>query len=120
MLLKIQIDKIDKTSQSDEHNILTKELIKTKYISEDDFLDFYDSLFEEYLNNGFTKKELYSAIHYIVPRVKYNEFKDEDGNEITNKYGYFKNALDSNFRNLENNLKPIYDDEFFLDVDIER
>ena len=117
---KEQIDKIDKTSQSDEHNELTEELIKRKYINGDDFLEYYDSLFDDYLSNGFTKKELYSAIHYIVPRVISNDFKDEDGYEITNKYGYFKNALESNFIKLGYDFKDVFDEDFFNDFDYER
>ena len=38
-------------------------------------------------------KDLVQIIHYIVPRVVNRNFKDEDGNYIKNKFGYFKNAI---------------------------
>ena len=36
-------------------------------------------------------------------------------NKIANKYGYFKNALESNFQKLENLGKDLYSDDFFKD-----
>lgn len=45
-------------------------------------------------NNSY--KDLVQIIHYIVPRVIERNFKDEDGNFIENKFGYFKNAIISN------------------------
>lgn len=33
-------------------------------------------------------------IHYIVKRVISNDFKDEEGNTIENKFGYFKNVIE--------------------------
>lgn len=101
-----KIDKIDKTI---EHNILTKELINLGYIDSNDFSSFYfDILFQKYLSEGRSYTELFSAIHYIVPRVISNEFKDEDGYEINNKYGYFKTALESNFRKFEEMADEIW------------
>lgn len=109
---KEQIDKIDKTV----HSIFTNELIKLDYIKETDYCSFYfDELFKNYLENGYTAKELISAIHYIVPKVISRDFIDEGGCLIENKYGYFKNALESNFRKLENFSKELYnnhDDDF--------
>lgn len=115
-----QIDKIDKTSQSDDYNIFTKELIKTNYLNDEDYLEYYDSLFDDYIDRGYSKKDLFGAIHYIVPRVISNNFKDEEGNEITNKYGYFKNALESNFIKLKNNTKELYTDDFYNEFINER
>ena len=60
---------------------------------------------------------MFSAIHYIVPRVVDRDFIDEDGNKIINKYGYFKNALESNFQKLDNLGKDLYDDDFWKDFD---
>ncbi len=119
-----KIDKLDKTSQGlitekIEHNVLTKELINLNYINEKDELSsiYFDYLFSNYLLNGKTYKELFSAIHYIVPRVVDRDFIDEDGNKIINKYGYFKNALESNFQKLDNLGKDLYDDDFWKDFD---
>lgn len=115
-----QIDKVDKTDlpQNDveevKHNILTLELINLNYISENDVTSFYyDNLFKQYLSEGRNYKELYSAIHYIVPRVINRNFVDEEGKEITNKYGYFKNAIESNFRKLESYSEELYSDDRF-------
>jgi len=98
-------DKIDKTqNEKMEHNIFTKELVIEKYLNEEDnnILFAFDSLFEQELIKGHNAKELFSAIHYIVPRVIERDFKDEDGRKIVNLYGYFKNALESNFEKLNN------------------
>lgn len=112
-------DKLDKTgisqnnSEEVKHNILTLELINLNYISEDDATSFYyDNLFQNYLSDGHNYKELYSAIHYIVPRVMGRNFIDDEGNEITNKYGYFKNAVESNFRKFESYSQELYTDDY--------
>ena len=106
-------DKIDKTElRNSEHNEFTKELIKYKYIEDDDSSSFlFDELFEDYLEKGYTKRELMMSIHYIVPRVIDRKFEDEDGYKINNKFGYFKNALESNFLKLENFKKDIYSED---------
>ena len=92
-----QIDKDDKTISSffvaEEHNRLTLELIETNYINEEDSqIFYYDDLFEKLLEDN-SYRDLMTMIHYIVPRVISNKFKDEDGKEIKNKFGYFKNAI---------------------------
>ena len=112
-------DNIDKTKFNvPEHHYLTKELFKLNYISEKDSSSFlFDDLFNNYLSNGYTFGEIISSIHYIVPRVVNRKFKDEDGNEIKNKYGYFKNSFESNiskFNNMPDELYPELDDEYEL------
>lgn len=110
-------DNIDKTSVP-EHHYLTKELFKLNYISENDSSSFlFDDLFNKYLENGYTFGEIISSIHYIVPRVINRKFKDEDRNEIKNKYGYFKNSFESNIskiNNMPDELYPEIDDEYEL------
>ena len=97
-----KIDKDDKTKISsffveEEHNILTLELINRGYINENDIqIFYYDNLFETLLKDNNSYKDLVQIIHYIVPRVIERKFKDEDGNFIENKFGYFKNAIISN------------------------
>ena len=114
---KDNIDNIDKTSVP-EHHYLTKELFKLNYIPENDSSSFFfDDLFNKYLDNGYTFGEIISSIHYIVPRVVNRKFKDEDGNEIKNKYGYFKNSFESNiskFNNMPDELYPELDDDYEL------
>ncbi len=116
-------DKYDKTSKEElKHNPLTDDLVKQKYISNNNQheLFLFDKLFNEYLSNGKSYMELFGAIHYIVPRVVSRNFIDEDGNKIVNKYGYFKSSLESNFKKLESLGKEIYsDDESWLDYDFD-
>lgn len=104
-----QIDKDDKTISSffitEEHNILTLELIDRGYINEKDTqIFYYDKLFEDLLEQNNTYKDLICIIHYIIPRVIERNFNDENGNLITNKYGYLKNALNSNIYKLNNKV----------------
>lgn len=103
-------DKYDKTNF--KHCYLTEELINLNFIKENENSSFYfDGLFNEYLDAGYTPRELLGAIHYIVPRVISRNFIDEDGKEIKNKYGYFKNAIESNFNKLNNLGKELYPDD---------
>ena len=121
-------DKIDKTAEAEiipdeiSHNKLTEELINLKYIDEKDQMRpfYFDNLFNEYLLAGRKYVELFSGIHYIVPRVISNGFKDENGNDIKNRFAYFKSALESNFSKLENLGKDLYpdDDSFWKDFEI--
>lgn len=81
-----------------KHNRLTLELIDRKYITQDDIqLYFYDNLFEELLTEN-SYVDLIMVLHYILARVKWNKFKDEDGNNIENKYGYLKEAMYNNLK----------------------
>lgn len=90
--------------------------MRLNYIEENDISSFYyDELFKTYLGQGKTYKDLYSAIHYIVPRVLERNFLDEEGNAIQNKYGYFKNSLQANFRKLEAYEHDIYSDDDFCE-----
>lgn len=119
------IDKIDKSKKlktfekNITHNILTEELIKQNFIDSDDQMSSFnfDNLFNYYLSNGRSYQELFSSIHYIVSRVIERKFKDEEGNDIENKYGYFKNALESNFQKLDILGKDLYDDDFWKNFD---
>ena len=103
---KDKIDKI-KTNRLDdyEHNILTNELIKRDFITKDDSNSFlFDDLFQDLLNQGRNYKELMIMVNYIISKLKERNFKDEDGNEIKNKYGYFKAALNSNINKFDNQI----------------
>ncbi len=116
--IKKQIDKDDKTKASffvpEEHNRLTLELIETNYIDEEDSQIFsYDDMFKKLLEDN-SYRNLMIMIHYIVPRIISNNFKDEDGNDIKNKFGYFKNAIENSIYKF-NLPEDIYDncyDEF--------
>ena len=115
---KEKIDKDDKTISSffvpEEHNILTLELIDRGSINEEDIqIFYYDKLFENLLYDGNEYKDLIQIIHYIVPRVINRNFKDEEGNIIENKYGYFKNSIESNIRRLSE--EDLWDDKDLSD-----
>lgn len=116
-----KIDKDDKTKISsffvaEEHNILTLELINRGYIDENDVqIFYYDDLFKELLLEN-SYKDLVQIIHYIIPRVVNRQFKDEDGNFIKNKFGYFKNAIISNINRLNIDIDDLWSDEHLLDL----
>lgn len=105
---------IDKTKISsffvpEEHNKLTLELIERGYINEDDKqIFYYDKLFNQLLEEDNSYQDLIQIIHYIVQRVVKRNFKDEDGNVIENKFGYFKNAIISNINKLNMNIEDLY------------
>ena len=116
-----KIDKDDKTKISsffvpEEHNKLTLELIERGYINEDDIqIFYYDKLFNQLLEEDNSYQDLIQIIHYIVPRIVKRKFKDENDNLIENKYGYFKNAIESNIRKLNTNIENLWgEDEYNL------
>lgn len=118
---KKQIDKDDKTKISsffvpEEHNKLILELIERGYINEDDIqIFYYDKLFNQLLEEDNSYQDLIQIIHYIVPRIVKRKFKDENDNLIENKYGYFKNAIESNIRKLNTNIENLWgEDEYNL------
>ena len=90
-------DKLDKTL-----NPFTKELVNRDFISITD-LDIYryDDLFNELLQN-YEYRDLCQFTSYILK--KWNEIKglDEEGNEITNQFAYFKNSILNNIDKLKN------------------
>ena len=102
---KKQIDKIDKGAtapffDAEKHNRLTKELINSKYINTNDSqITSYDKLFDYLLINN-SYQDLIKIVKYIVLRVISRGFKDENGKYITNKFGYLKNAINSNIDKL--------------------
>lgn len=110
-----QIEKDDKTKISsffvaEEHNLLTLELIDRGYLTENDMqIFYYDNLFEQLLKEENSYKDLIQIIHYIVPRVINRNFKDEDGNVIVNKFGYFKNAIIDNINKLNKRNENLWE-----------
>ncbi len=94
------IDKIDIIDEKEiKHNYLTMELFNLGYIKQDDDSSFlYDDLFKEYIGNNISYKRLYSIMHYVVPRIVDANFKDENGEDIKNKYLYLKVAIDKSLK----------------------
>lgn len=117
---KEQIDKGDKTKSSffvaEEHNPLTLNLINRGYINEEDIQVFYyDKLYEDLLNDDNTYKDLLIISDYVVNKVNQNNFKDEEGNCIKNKFGYLKEAINANISRMNLDLDDLWglnDDEF--------
>lgn len=106
-----KIDKIDKTSgDTKSHNNLTIELLNKKYLNEEDYLDYYDNLFNDLLERGYSYSDIYSSLHYIIPRVLSRNFIAEDGKKIENKFGYLKNALESNLNRFNKDASELWDD----------
>ena len=48
-------------------------------------------------------KEIFTILHYIIPRVLERNFVDENGEKIANKFGYLKNSILNNIDRLKNN-----------------
>lgn len=106
-----KIDKIDKTSNDENiHNNLTIELLNKKYLTSKDYLDYYDNMFEELLENGYSYNQIYKSLHYIIPRVLSRNFIDDEGKIIENKYGYLKNALESNLNRFNKDVSELWND----------
>ncbi len=124
--IKKQIDKDDKTISSffvpEEHNKLILKLIERGYINETDTqIFYYDKLFNQLLEEDNSYQDLIQIIHYIVPRVVKRNFKDEDGNVIENKFGYFKNVIISNINKLSMNIEDLWEDDYnWLNDNFER
>lgn len=80
----------------DELNPLTLNLIRKKFINvEDTDIYYYDSLFENLLDNGLSYKNLIIMSDYIITRIISRRFIDEDGKPVENKFGFFKGAMDN-------------------------
>lgn len=117
---KEQTDKEDKTKNKifeDNHNFLTIDLIDRKYITKDDTDIYnYDKFFENLLIE-YETKDLLIILHYIIARVL-DDFVDENGEKIANKFGYLKNSILNNIARLKNNELE-WDEElgWFKDVE---
>ena len=114
-------DKIDKelyTSKIDnnsliENNILLKYLIKNKFINQDDLeLYKYDQLLREVLSE-YNYNDIARINAYIVKVFISHKGKDENDNNIINKFGYYKESLLNNI----NRLNSIDDIDWFEDYE---
>lgn len=96
----------------DELSSLTLDLIKNKYIDINDTqIYYYDNLFEDLIEKGYSYKQLIIMTHYIVSRVRSKNFIDEDGNKVKNKFGFFKGAIHNCIRKIEINEELEIDPE---------
>ena len=101
---------LNKSETSVEHNILTKELINRNYITNEDGSSFlFDNFFSELLSEH-SYKDLFVMTDYVLKRLKERDYKDENGYEIENRFGYFKNSLLSNISKFENMPDDLYEE----------
>ncbi len=84
-------------------NSFSKELIKAKYIEEDDlFLSMYNILFIELIEE-YDFELIRSCLWYFIKRLdKYGKAYDENGYEVENKYAYLKTSLENEAHKLTN------------------
>lgn len=89
-----------------KHNYITKELIRRKFIPQDNDFDLYlyDFIFEDLLK-FYEFKTILVATSYTISCIKRNNFKDEEGKDIICLFSYFKKALESNLKRL---TTPVY------------
>lgn len=98
-------DKMDKREIGDfpivDPNPFTKELIKAGYIDEDDlYILDYNKEFAM-LQSEFGYIVARSCLWYFIKQQKFRNGIDENGEEIQNKFAYFKNAMRSNAEGLK-------------------
>lgn len=70
------------------------------------------------LLNDYKASDILIILHYIISKVLDRNFIDENGDVITNKFGYLKASILNNIDRLKNN-QLIWDDElgWFTDID---
>ena len=99
-------DKIDK--ENIKHNRLTLELVNNNFININDVDIFcYDDLFNNLLEE-YSYKDIVLVLHYTLKHIKDNNYKDEYGKNISNKYGYLKEALYSNLEKITKEINLGY------------
>lgn len=95
------------------HNYITLEiLVKRKFLvnADDVELFMFDALFEEVLQSYDFKKVLV-ATSYIVSRVKLNKYRNYEGEEIKNLYGYFRHALLWNLKRITGQIRLSWEED---------
>ena len=95
-------DKIDKLCP------LVNELIKKDFINESDLdIPFYDKLLFSKINE-YGYFDVIKVCGYIVDKWNGNNGLDENGDKITNKYGYFKTSLEKNLKKINERIDLDY------------
>lgn len=98
------IDKIDK-----QFNTITKELIKNNFIKLTDLDAYkYNNLFNKLLKK-YDYKDVIIATNYVIRKLKDNKNLDENGEKITNKFGYFKASIKNNLEKINNDFDLNWD-----------
>lgn len=95
---------LDKKDKRQEPNYFSKYLIEKNYIQETElFLQQYNYMLDQ-LENEFGFEIVRSCLHYFMQRWT---GKDENGEEILNKFGYLRTSLETGAKKLDklNNLE---------------
>ena len=88
-----------------DNNLILRKLVIGKYISEDDFEMYkYDELIRKYINL-YDYSFVIKVTSYIITKFNKNNGLDEYGNEIINKYGYYKDALINNLKKINDEIE---------------
>lgn len=96
-----KIDIIDKSNIAFcKPNGLTKKLIESGYIEQDDIgIDEYNNIFEELIDE-YSFEIVRSCLYYFIKRYGTQQ-TDDNGNEIENKVAYFRAAITNGAQRLE-------------------
>lgn len=94
---KEELSKDNKYDNTDNiSNPIVQKLLDLNFLNESDNLEIYNKLFDK-LSEQENFNKLEGEVMYIAKQLIKNKFKDENGEVVTNKYGYLKNALEFNF-----------------------
>ena len=97
-----RIDRIDKRKSAEfsleEPSHFSKELIKSGYIEKDDLrIGEYNELFNRLIEeNGFELTR--SCLWYFIKQHKWRDGKDDNGEEVENRFAYFKTSMENGIR----------------------
>lgn len=92
----------------DKMHPITKRLIKSGFISSDNpDIPYYDNIITESLEE-YDYYIVDKVCKYILDNWNNNKGFDENGNKITNKYGYFKMSFENNLNKLMANIDLEY------------
>ena len=120
---KDKLDKRDGVSSDiniGKPNSFTKELIKAKYIEEDDlFLNVYNQLFVD-LVEEYDFETIRSCLWYFIKRLDNGKVFDENGFEVENKFAYLKSSLSNEAHKLStrSDYDPFSEEEIQKTLDL--
>lgn len=88
---------------------MTLNLINRGYIKEEDIqMFYYDNMYEKLLDEDNSYRDLLIISDYVVNKVNKNNFKDEEGNYIENRFGYLKEAINANIRRMNLDIDDLW------------
>lgn len=90
-------------------NSLTEYLVKKKFIKYNDVDLFNYNNFTNELLSKYDFKKILIVINYIIKRIQSNNYKDENFNDITNLFYYFKESCLNNIKKLDTDIDNLFD-----------